>query len=566
MRIDALEASEENRDNAERLARSLERVAMRALSPRLKRIRSALRAGDVNAARDEAEGLSVDEVLRNARARVRSATRGAAQTGAAMLNDRERSAWGRGVRFPPEVDEFAVGQIVNATTRAFDRRVKPALLRRIERSAVERAEREAAEAVEKAAGDERAFTEGVLVAKALDPDELAGEINKFLGGQIRRVVDVSANATGTRVSAFGMLHEARVLGIARYRVDATLDSSTTQICRSLDGRVYDVQQAFERTRQVLRTSDPQRVKEMAPFPPDSLPEEIEIFDLDDAQLQERGFDVPPFHFLCRTVITPLDQEIVPDPGPDLSRFTLDPAFYEDQRERMYPALNEQAVVALRAREAIENHGLEVPDEALPDETLDQTILNRARNVEGVVEVARYTNNDYEVINAALRGAGGLDELTEQDRDAIRVIDEAMERAELPGEMFVRRGMPSFVGDRLEEGIVTGKTFQDDAFSSTTTNSVVSTVGGDSSIIHLPAGSSAILVRQISNFAAEEEVLLPRASMFRVLDVERNEDGTRTFKLEYVGVGERLPVDEVGRAEAPTADNVIKMWEPGDEGG
>lgn len=838
------EAGEELRAAADRVSRSVSKAALRELSGPIKRVQAALRAGDTSVASDEATGIDVGEVLRKARGRLAGFSREAALTGAALIREPSKSVWARGVAFPDEVDRFQPALIAASADRNFRATVRPRLLKLIRDAGIEDAER--------SLKGEHVFTHGgeSLVLKALDPEELAKNINKFLGGEIRRVVDVASNATGTRVAAFGMLHEARVLGISIYRVDATLDSSTTDFCvaegtkltpvgdliaayrrkyvgkmitiataagkelmvtpnhpvltargwlaageieegdqvvnaadidigridvdrdvaveadcgrifdslsepsvldvkstrsseadfhgdgmgedyeidvasvdgvlgdwvesvldecvkdalltgvhlasylpadgrsarlrvadlksrvasqggasfshdavepalasaelghnlggrgpvgkhgegllgigvtgggagssRNVDqypglaqesrnsadgdsvvsgnsvggfpggvhlddvvlvtcedefrghvynlsccseyyiangilvhncnaihGREFRVEQAFQRIRKVMRLTNPDDVKGQNPFPAQSLSSEVPTLGAD--ALQEMGFDVPPFHFLCRTVVTPVSREAVPqDSGPDLSEWLVDGDQFLEQAGRVYGPLRQAAFRDLRVAEVMSRAGMKVPDSPKGDQL--RLFLVESQDLPGVDEVRHYTTGAHERMNGALRGVGAPP-MTSDDVKSIETLDSLFESASVPETIFAKRGVPTFVGDKLEDASATGTTFADRGFSSTTLKGSTD-FGEDEMSIRVPEGSRGLFVKDVSEFRNEEELLLPRSSAFRVLSVEPNPNGKgRLFKVEYVGQVEAQAVEDVGNVAPPEVENV-----------
>lgn len=113
------------------------------------------------------------------------------------------------------------------------------------------------------------------------------------------------------------------------------------------------------------------------------------------------------------------------------------------------------------------------------------------------------------------------------------IDSVMRESLLPHAILVHRGIEQFtIG---EPGTLTGTSFQDKAFVSTTTSSEwARTFGGSMLNIQVPAGTAAIRMADRDPNDAEAEILLDRDLTFRVM-------------------GERVTRDDLGRISSHEID-------------
>lgn len=133
--------------------------------------------------------------------------------------------------------------------------------------------------------------------------------------------------TYTQLGAFG---EA---GIERYRFDAVLDEVTSEVCRFMHGKVFTVERAMDRFRDVERARDPEAVRDVQPFvqvgadregnqvlfyerggrrravaqvdePAVGARDEVGQYSraLSPVQLEAAGVTVPPIHGRCRSTI------------------------------------------------------------------------------------------------------------------------------------------------------------------------------------------------------------------------------------------------------------------------
>lgn len=123
----------------------------------------------------------------------------------------------------------------------------------------------------------------------------------------RSVFGVTSSLHLNRMRSLGFLHESISRGVAQYRIHATLDASTTQICRNLHGKVFDVATGYQRLTKVLDTDDPDQIKFVQPWPDPKNAGDLK--GMSSAELAAAGHEIPPYHHLCRTVITLVDQTV-----------------------------------------------------------------------------------------------------------------------------------------------------------------------------------------------------------------------------------------------------------------
>jgi ADP-ribosyltransferase exoenzyme len=161
-------------------------------------------------------------------------------------------------------------------------------------------------------------------------------------------------------------------------------------------------------------------------------------------------------------------------------------------------------------------------------------------------LTNYAESGYAQINADLR-AGTTD--SPETADRIAALDAAMQSSQLTQDVVVGRGIrdPEDVfGDAWNNTDVTGLTFTDRGFVSTTTNPAQIASGrnfqtgsnGAFMRIVLPQGTSALAIgkNETSPFS-EKEIILDRGLTYRVVaDNGVNEDGTRMLDVEVAAGG------------------------------
>jgi len=108
---------------------------------------------------------------------------------------------------------------------------------------------------------------------------------------------------------FGQINAMAQAGVARYRIDATIDRLTSKICSQMDGRTFELTMAQEHMNQVLDAKDVDEIKGFAPWRKDlsqfNLKEGKKLDNVDAARvLTENGMSMPPYHGSCRTDVNP----------------------------------------------------------------------------------------------------------------------------------------------------------------------------------------------------------------------------------------------------------------------
>ncbi len=110
---------------------------------------------------------------------------------------------------------------------------------------------------------------------------------------------VVANAATSRSYHYGLLKAAQFQGFRGYEFKAVLDEKTTDICRSLDGKVWSIASAISKFEQVAGSDDPDEVKRVFPW---TRFKDVQGLSVDE--LQAMGVMVPPLHGNCRSTLLP----------------------------------------------------------------------------------------------------------------------------------------------------------------------------------------------------------------------------------------------------------------------
>ncbi len=115
----------------------------------------------------------------------------------------------------------------------------------------------------------------------------------------RKMVDIGANLTTSRLVSLGFLAEAVNSEITTYQVSEVLDDVTCDVCRHMHGKIFNVGQEYSRLMTVLATSDPSELKHLAPWPKNTKAGLAELRGMTPEEMQVAGYGSPPYHPGCR---------------------------------------------------------------------------------------------------------------------------------------------------------------------------------------------------------------------------------------------------------------------------
>lgn len=114
--------------------------------------------------------------------------------------------------------------------------------------------------------------------------------------------EFAANLTTSRLVNYGALESMLVEDIGMYRIKAILDARTSRICRTMNGRVFEVREGITVLERALSVSSPDELRTAHPWMPSNKQALADLAVLDGKSLQDRGYSVPPFHPRCRSVV------------------------------------------------------------------------------------------------------------------------------------------------------------------------------------------------------------------------------------------------------------------------
>lgn len=176
------------------------------------------------------------------------------------------------------------------------------------------------------------------VERGLGRDDIVADLSSAMASasfnQSREYWEMVSMVFTNRARTYTQLGAFDEAGIDRFRFDAVLDEVTSEVCRFMHGKVFTVERAMGRFREVERARDPDVIKDAQPFvqvgedadgnqvlfyerggrrravaqvdePAVGARDEVGRYSraLSPAQLEAAGVSVPPLHGRCRSTIT-----------------------------------------------------------------------------------------------------------------------------------------------------------------------------------------------------------------------------------------------------------------------
>lgn len=143
-------------------------------------------------------------------------------------------------------------------------------------------------------------TEVMLKAEELD---LADKLNAATMGTGKKLFDIGANLTTSRLIAFGFLSQASQSGHTTYQINEILDDKTCPVCVFMNGKTFAVAHEYGKVLQALSAQDPKDLKSIAPWPNQSKNGLFKLYGMKADELQSAGYGSPPYHPHCRGFLT-----------------------------------------------------------------------------------------------------------------------------------------------------------------------------------------------------------------------------------------------------------------------
>lgn len=107
-----------------------------------------------------------------------------------------------------------------------------------------------------------------------------------------------------RLASYGATAEMNLLGIKEYTINGQLDKKICPVCRVQHGRIFQVSDARNLLQKVLKTKDPDKLKELQPWP--NVKQAARMSIMKPADLVTNGWHIPPYHGNCRCLIIKIE--------------------------------------------------------------------------------------------------------------------------------------------------------------------------------------------------------------------------------------------------------------------
>lgn len=208
--------------------------------------------------------------------------------------------------------------------------------------------------------------------RGLDRFAIAQEIEESIGdtGKTNAYWQVVASAFIGRSRTISMLSSFDEIGISKFQFESVLDEVTSDVCRFLHGKTFSVSSAIQRFAEVDDSDNPEAVKDLQPWAYTAKhPEGGEAIyykskgerhtvaridasasgqkdktgsfssGLSGEAIERAGLSSPPLHGHCRSLIVPLESEVVASPAPrnpQVTPATLPAAPRRPRRPRQEP--------------------------------------------------------------------------------------------------------------------------------------------------------------------------------------------------------------------------------------
>ena len=355
-----------------------------------------------------------------------------------------------------------------------------------------------------------------------------------------------ANHVVTRATEFGRLDGYLAAGgdgtspISHLRVVAVLDARTSEICRWMHGRVIPVAYAAALRDELMRASDPEDVKRVAPWP---RPGDLRGKATSELLQENLGLAMPPYHFGCRTRTVAASEDEIRK---------------EADYERFLKGVNPEVV-----REYVQEFS-----GAAPRRVLSAGNRRKGSPLDAREELVVYTYSDYlkgmGSINAELRTGN----VSPYNRSFQRLLDGALERLpDFPpkagGKGITYRSI-DMDHEQARARWPVGEVVPEEAFTSTSRQWKVAEEwarGNKKGKVFFEIhGRKGKNIAPYSAYMDQEEALYGSGTPFRVLSVDQKQDAL------YIVVQESAMEKALGDKQKPkstlemTQEERLEHWE------
>lgn len=147
---------------------------------------------------------------------------------------------------------------------------------------------------------------------ALAVRDIAAKLEESLPGLIRQkgYFDVVAGQVLNLTRSWSNMNFLSEAKIERYQVVAIIDGRTSQICRFMDGREFEVRKTLDKYGRYADADTIDDVKAVSPWATTiggqlAVSGQLLTPDMTGPELQAMGIDAPPYHGRCRSTVVAL---------------------------------------------------------------------------------------------------------------------------------------------------------------------------------------------------------------------------------------------------------------------
>lgn len=150
------------------------------------------------------------------------------------------------------------------------------------------------------------FPEGINIEELVD-SELLALLSVLLPERIGKsgdaLIDIASSLHASRLSSYGFLLEAELMGATRYKVNEQLDGRTCDVCKVMHGTEFEVRKNLVRQDGILNITDIEELVAQAPWPKQDARSLEKLKEMSPEDMQGAGYSTPPYHPLCRGLLT-----------------------------------------------------------------------------------------------------------------------------------------------------------------------------------------------------------------------------------------------------------------------
>jgi hypothetical protein len=150
-------------------------------------------------------------------------------------------------------------------------------------------------------GQEQVDQQEAAIQKA-DPVPFPRQFVSSIGKNGKGFIDIGSSLHTSRLASWGFTIEATARGIDSFQINEQLDGRTCPVCRTMHGRKFNVAQARTKLETWMSTTNPDDMKSVAPWPSQNKKNVSQLSQMSSSQIQDKGWDTPPYHPLCRGVL------------------------------------------------------------------------------------------------------------------------------------------------------------------------------------------------------------------------------------------------------------------------